>query len=166
MKKFTVAFFLNFVCLPIFLFSQKNNLIAEQAPPSVFGKKKVTTKGIEPLINIDAKPIALIPQSITLKKGLAFNLNVPKGYGISVAYEGLNRLRFLTTSPDGRLFATDATADRNDFDAQFGRFRCVHSLVDRTSRGGLRATPKSGADRSVDGPRQPSQARGRFRGVV
>ena len=107
MKKLTVAFFLNFVCLPIFLFSQKNNLIAEQAPPSVFGKKKVTAKSIEPLINTDAKPIALIPQSITLKKGLAFNLNVPKGYGISVAYEGLNRLRFLTTSPDGRLFATD-----------------------------------------------------------
>jgi glucose/arabinose dehydrogenase len=42
-----------------------------------------------------------------LKKGIVLNLRVPEGYRISVAAEGLRRLRFLAKSPDGRLFATD-----------------------------------------------------------
>jgi len=49
----------------------------------------------------------LVPHSIHLKKGIDFNLNVLRGYNISIASEGLRRLRFLTKSPDGRLFATD-----------------------------------------------------------
>ncbi|WP_431212665.1 PQQ-dependent sugar dehydrogenase [Puia sp. P3] len=51
--------------------------------------------------------IELEPHPIHLQKGVDLNLNVPKGYGIDVAFEGLRRLRFLTKSPDGRLFATD-----------------------------------------------------------
>ncbi|WP_162276922.1 PQQ-dependent sugar dehydrogenase [Mucilaginibacter pedocola] len=34
-------------------------------------------------------------------------LNIPAGYHISVAAEGMRRLRFLAKSPDGRLFCTD-----------------------------------------------------------
>jgi glucose/arabinose dehydrogenase len=49
----------------------------------------------------------LYPHQIHLQKGVDLSLRLPAGYGISVAYEGLRRLRFLTKSPDGRLFATD-----------------------------------------------------------
>lgn len=51
--------------------------------------------------------LVLQPQQVKLANGLSFTLNVPQGYHINVAYEGLKRLRFLTKSPDGRLFATD-----------------------------------------------------------
>lgn len=51
--------------------------------------------------------IKLYPHHIKLKKGIELNLNVPSGYNIVVAAEGLHRLRFLAKSPDGRLFGTD-----------------------------------------------------------
>jgi len=51
--------------------------------------------------------IPLEPHPIHLQKGIDLSLSVPKGYGINVAFEGLRRLRFMTKSPDGRLFATD-----------------------------------------------------------
>jgi hypothetical protein len=34
-------------------------------------------------------------------------LNLPKAFGISVAAEGLKRVRFMARSPDGRIFVTD-----------------------------------------------------------
>lgn len=34
-------------------------------------------------------------------------LNLPEGFDISVAAEGLKRLRFMARSPDGRIFVTD-----------------------------------------------------------
>jgi len=43
----------------------------------------------------------------------AFNLYALRGLKISVAYSGLRRLRFLSRSPEGRLFATDMF-DRSD----------------------------------------------------
>lgn len=49
----------------------------------------------------------LYPHAVHLQKGVDLTLRLPAGYGISIAYEGLRRLRFLTKSPDGRLFATD-----------------------------------------------------------
>ena len=58
------------------------------------------------MINTHAQT-KLYPHHITLKKGVELNLNVPKGYNIVVAAEGLHRLRFLAKSPDGRLFGTD-----------------------------------------------------------
>ncbi len=54
-----------------------------------------------------SQKIILEPKPITLKKGMNFDLLIPKGYNISVAAEGLGRLRFMAKSPDGRLFATD-----------------------------------------------------------
>jgi glucose/arabinose dehydrogenase len=53
------------------------------------------------------KTVPQIPHPIHLQKGVDLNLSLPEGYAINVAYEGLRRLRFLTKSPDGRLFATD-----------------------------------------------------------
>jgi glucose/arabinose dehydrogenase len=49
----------------------------------------------------------LVPQKISLKDGRSFNLNLPDGYEIVPAVEGLKRVRFFAKSPDGRIFVTD-----------------------------------------------------------
>ena len=59
-----------------------------------------------PLLS-SAQSIALKSQHVKLKKGLSFTLNIPKGYRLWVAAEGLRRPRFFAKSPDGRLFVTD-----------------------------------------------------------
>jgi glucose/arabinose dehydrogenase len=59
------------------------------------------------VINTDSKPIKLVPHPIVLKKGVKLTLNTPEGFNVSVAYEGLDRLRFLTVSPDNRYFVLD-----------------------------------------------------------
>ncbi len=54
--------------------------------------------------------LKLVPNRITLTKGRSaksFALNLPKAFGISVAAEGLKRVRFMARSPDGRIFVTD-----------------------------------------------------------
>lgn len=60
-----------------------------------------------------AQDLVLQSHKIKLKSGLKFDLNIPKGYRISVAAEGINRPRFFAKSPDGRLFITDMF-DRSD----------------------------------------------------
>jgi glucose/arabinose dehydrogenase len=55
-------------------------------------------------------PVNLTPHRITLTKGRSagsFALNLPKDFAISVAVEGLKRVRFMAKSPDGRIFVTD-----------------------------------------------------------
>ena len=69
--------------------------------------------GRQTIINSSADNIPLVPHPIALAKDIHFTLNIPAGYGISVAAEGLKRLRFLSLSPDQRLFATDMY-DRSD----------------------------------------------------
>lgn len=64
-------------------------------------------------INTKSLPVKLHPVMIVLAKGDSFSLNIPEGYRLNIAAEGLKRLRFLTKSPDGRLFATDMY-DRSD----------------------------------------------------
>ncbi|HTC92547.1 MAG TPA: hypothetical protein VK699_03725 [Terriglobales bacterium] len=49
----------------------------------------------------------LQPHTIKLQSGKTFPLNLPEGFDISVAAEGLKRVRFMTKSPDGRIFVTD-----------------------------------------------------------
>lgn len=49
----------------------------------------------------------LVPHKITLKDGRSFSLNLPAGYEITPAAEGLKRVRFFAKSPDGRIFVTD-----------------------------------------------------------
>jgi glucose/arabinose dehydrogenase len=51
--------------------------------------------------------IKLVPHQITLKNGKSFSLNIPVGFDIRVAAEGLKRVRFMAKSPDGRIFVTD-----------------------------------------------------------
>lgn len=49
----------------------------------------------------------LVPHHITLAKGKSFDLNLPEGFEISVAAQGLRRVRFMARSPDDRIFVTD-----------------------------------------------------------
>ena len=49
----------------------------------------------------------LTPHPISLANGKTFALNLPDGYEISVAAQGLKRVRFMALSPDNRLFVTD-----------------------------------------------------------
>lgn len=49
----------------------------------------------------------LVPHHITLANGKSFDLNLPAGFGISVAAQGLRRVRFMARSPDDRIFVTD-----------------------------------------------------------
>ena len=56
------------------------------------------------------RPLNLTPNRITLTSGRSvgsFSLNLPREFGISVAVEGLKRVRFMAKSPDGRIFVTD-----------------------------------------------------------
>ncbi|MGB6391148.1 MAG: hypothetical protein WBF14_02165 [Candidatus Acidiferrales bacterium] len=76
-----------------------------------------------------------VPHAITLRNGAAFALNLPEGYDISIAAQGLRRVRFLTKAPDGRIFATDMhdLSDNSDgtiyildgFDAKTGKIARV-----------------------------------------
>jgi glucose/arabinose dehydrogenase len=76
--------------------------------------------------------LRLIPHNIKLANGKSFSLNIPEGFDISVAAQGLRRVRFMTKAPDGRIFATDMY-DQSDnshgtvyildrFDRKSGRF--------------------------------------------
>jgi glucose/arabinose dehydrogenase len=49
----------------------------------------------------------LVPHPIALANGKAFDLNLPEDYEIKVAAQGLKRVRFMTMSPDNRIFVTD-----------------------------------------------------------
>ena len=50
---------------------------------------------------------AAVPHKITLANGKSFELDLPEGYEISVAAQGLKRVRFMALSPDKRIFVTD-----------------------------------------------------------
>jgi glucose/arabinose dehydrogenase len=54
-----------------------------------------------------ARPLKLTPHRVTLSGGRSFSLSLPEGFAISVAAEGLKRVRFMARSPDGRIFVTD-----------------------------------------------------------
>lgn len=82
-----------------------------------------------------ARPLTLTPHRITLADGRSFALNLPQGFDISVAAQGLKRLRFMTKSPDNRIFVTDMynlTDNRkgavyilDDFDVVTRRFKQI-----------------------------------------
>ena len=60
-----------------------------------------------------ARGLKLRPHPISLSGGRSFELNLPEGFEISVAAQGLRRVRFLAKSPDDRIFVTDMY-DRSD----------------------------------------------------
>ena len=79
--------------------------------------------------------IKLVPQKISLRDGRKFNLNLPAGYEIVPAAEGLRRPRFFAKAPDGRIFVTDmynltdnekgAVYILDDWDEETGKFGTV-----------------------------------------
>ncbi|MBV9210878.1 MAG: PQQ-dependent sugar dehydrogenase [Acidobacteria bacterium] len=86
-------------------------------------------------LSVEGQAIKLTPHRIALKDGKSFSLNLPEGYEIRVAAEGLKRVRFFAVSPDRRIFVTDmhdltdnkrgAVYILEDFDAETGRFSKV-----------------------------------------
>ncbi len=94
--------------------------VAKQTPdskvPPVEKKGSVLTKSDKidkKIFNISPLNIQTDTVDINLAKGINFKLAVPAGYKISIAAEGLKRLRFMAVSPDGKLFCTDMY-DRSD----------------------------------------------------
>ncbi len=59
------------------------------------------------LITLSAPAQQLTPHPIHLADGRTITLNLPANLTIDVAVQGLRRVRFLTQSPDHRIFATD-----------------------------------------------------------
>lgn len=59
------------------------------------------------LFNSTVAAPKLTPHRISLANGKSFELNLPEGYSISVAAQGLKRVRFMALSPDNRIFVTD-----------------------------------------------------------
>ncbi|MCA1558501.1 MAG: glucose/sorbosone dehydrogenase, partial [Acidobacteria bacterium] len=55
----------------------------------------------------ESPPLRLRPHHISLSGGRSFDLNLPEGFSIAVAAQGLKRVRFMAKSPDGRIFVTD-----------------------------------------------------------
>ncbi|HEY0263299.1 MAG TPA: hypothetical protein VGC07_02130 [Granulicella sp.] len=49
----------------------------------------------------------LTPHTVQLAEGRSVTLNMPENFALDVAIEGLQRVRFMTKSPDGRVFVTD-----------------------------------------------------------
>src|ERR1044071_5926857 len=54
-----------------------------------------------------AESVKLVPNRVALSNGKSYTLNLPEGFGLSVAAEGLKRVRFMALSPDARVFVTD-----------------------------------------------------------
>ena len=86
-------------------------------------------------IHAGAAAQKLVPHQISLANGKTFDLNLPADYEIKVAAQGLKRVRFMTMSPDNRLFVTDMYNKTDNirgvvyildqFDQTTGRFRKV-----------------------------------------
>jgi glucose/arabinose dehydrogenase len=79
--------------------------------------------------------LKLTPHRVVLSKTKKFNLNLPAGFEISIAAQGLKRARFMAKSPDNRIFVTDmynrtdnqkgAVYVLDGFDKASGRFSKV-----------------------------------------
>lgn len=120
MNKSFSFFMLALACAASAFFSCNNNaavtankkpdtaLVAAGDSGTAGGKTAIAERGTPDIqINTDTAAFHLLPHHIVLQKGIELDLNIPQGYQISAAAEGLRRLRFLSKSPDGRLFATD-----------------------------------------------------------
>jgi glucose/arabinose dehydrogenase len=74
-------------------------------PPNRF--VHIATVAFLLLVSANVFAQKLTPHNISLANGKSFDLNLPGGYEINVAAQGLKRVRFMALSPDNRLFVTD-----------------------------------------------------------
>ena len=83
--------------------------------PTFMNRKQILVVLVLALISLlgvdltaQTKPaLKLIPHRVALANGKSYNLNLPSELDISVAAQGLKRVRFMATSPDDRIFVTD-----------------------------------------------------------
>ncbi len=88
-------------------------------------------------VAIAQSAVRLTPHKITLANGKSFTLNLADGYEINVAAEGLKRVRFMSRSPDDRIFVTDMF---NLTDNKKGVVYILHGF-DKTTRRFKKAVP-------------------------
>jgi glucose/arabinose dehydrogenase len=94
-------------------------LISCGKPPKDSEKEKdsIATNSTKPAQSVAASPKELpLPDTTMIRfdtvriehpRGDTFDLYLPKGFNISIAAHGMNRIRFMDESVDGRLFLTD-----------------------------------------------------------
>lgn len=97
------------------------------------------TAGSAPPPATGSAPTRLVPQAVRLDDGRRFSLELPEGYTISPAAQGLKRVRFFARSPDGRVFVTDmhdlsdnrrgAVHILDGWDAQANRFTRISQYL-------------------------------------
>jgi len=110
-----------YIIISLLLFSCQEGSHSKQETKAVPTSGSLTKEAVkdttaavpDETINSQSQPIKLISHPVQLQTGDSFNLQIPEGYRLSIAAQGLKRLRFLAMSPDNRLFATDMY-DRSD----------------------------------------------------
>ena len=88
-------------------------------------------------ISAQTRTLKLTPHKISLSNGMTFDLFLPEEFEITVAAEGLKRARFMSKSPDGRIFVTDMY---NLTDNKRGAIYILEDFNERTGRFG-KVTP-------------------------
>jgi glucose/arabinose dehydrogenase len=106
-------------------------IVATVISEKILEEKMADTASTTPIWNTEPTKINLKPHLIRLQTGDSFYLNIPAGYNINVAAEINQRLRFLSVSPDGKLFATDMF---NTSDNKKGRVLIFEDWNDSTKR--------------------------------
>ncbi|MEP6569541.1 MAG: PQQ-dependent sugar dehydrogenase [Acidobacteriota bacterium] len=67
----------------------------------------ITASKMDARAQTGTRRLKLVPHRIALANGKTFSLNLPEGFDISVAAQGLKRVRFMAQAPDYRIFVTD-----------------------------------------------------------
>jgi glucose/arabinose dehydrogenase len=67
----------------------------------------ITTTDVLPLALPDTTAILFDTIRVEHPRGDTFDLYIPQGFHVTIAAHGMNRIRFMDKSPDGRLFLTD-----------------------------------------------------------
>ncbi len=88
-------------------------------------------------ISAQTRTLKLTPHKVSLEKGDTFDLYLPEEFELRVAAEGLKRARFMTKSPDGRIFVTDMY---NLTDNKRGAIYILENFNERAGRFG-KVTP-------------------------
>jgi glucose/arabinose dehydrogenase len=116
-------------------------IVTQSARSSIPSEIGTSTAATTTTSNTEHLPVALKPVQISFSNGKNITLQIPQEYSLSVAAEGYRHLRFMSWSPDGRLFvgemasASDDSTGRvvffDDFDSATGRFKTAHVYLDR-----------------------------------
>ncbi len=104
---FVVIFVPVLVGVGVVFFGRNDTTPATPSMPSIQPLSPSPIQKDIDLNPIDTNAVELVPHEISLASGKTFSLNVPRGFSIVPAAEGLKRIRFMAISPDNRLFLTD-----------------------------------------------------------